>query len=134
MCDYSLEYIASRPAVVSDRLVSTSFHNTTTRGFAGADDVNTAVCLRPGTELAFEMQPVFEHPVTHQETIATGKVAKFRQINPNISFTHHDALELPDGTLIPLTCLLKGQYATVLQLPAEGQPQVQEKQAAEVVL
>ena len=37
MCDYSLEQVQSRDAVVADRLVTTSFPNTLTRGFA---DVN----------------------------------------------------------------------------------------------
>jgi hypothetical protein len=34
MCDYSLHLVASRPAKVGDKLVSTSFPRTTTRGFA----------------------------------------------------------------------------------------------------
>ena len=54
MCDYSLHLVASRPAKVGDKLVSTSFPHTTTRGFASVDDRNVAVCLLPGTELAFE--------------------------------------------------------------------------------
>jgi hypothetical protein len=121
MCDYSLEYVASRAAAVADQLVSTGFSNTTTRGFAGVQDVNTAICLRPGTELAFGTPPVFEHPTTHQETIAPSQLATFRQINAGAAYTHHDALEFEDGTIVPLTLLLKGQYATVLQLPVEDQ-------------
>jgi hypothetical protein len=31
---------------------------------------------------------------------------------------HHDALEFPDGKIVLLTHLCKGQRATVLQLPA----------------
>ena len=54
MCDYSLELIRSRPAKAGDKLVSTSFPNTPTRGFASADDHSVAVCLLPGTELSFE--------------------------------------------------------------------------------
>jgi hypothetical protein len=38
MCDYSLELIMSRPAKAGDKLVSTSFPKTPTRGFASADD------------------------------------------------------------------------------------------------
>jgi hypothetical protein len=34
MCDYSLHFVASRPARVGDRLVSTRFRNSPTRGFA----------------------------------------------------------------------------------------------------
>ena len=51
MCDYSLHLLASRPAKVGDKLVSTSFHHTTTRGFASVDDRNVAVCLLPAPSL-----------------------------------------------------------------------------------
>ena len=54
MCDYSLELVASRPAKVGDKLISAGFHHTITRGFASVDDTKVAVCLLPGTELAFE--------------------------------------------------------------------------------
>ena len=54
MCDYSLELVASRPAKVGDKLVSTSFPHTVTRGFVSVDDPSVAVCVLPGTELAFE--------------------------------------------------------------------------------
>ena len=64
MCDYSLEHVASRPAAVADRLTVVTFANTISRGFAGLDDVNCAVCLRPGTEIAFDQPAVYEHPVT----------------------------------------------------------------------
>ena len=56
MCDYSLHLIASRPARVGDKLISASFPHTITRGFASAEDRNIAVCLLPGTELAFEKE------------------------------------------------------------------------------
>ena len=54
MCDYSLERTASRPAQVGDQLLVQNFQNTITRGFSDIHDRSTAVCLRPGTELAFE--------------------------------------------------------------------------------
>ena len=117
MCDYSLEFVASRPAKVGDRLVSTDFHGTTTRGFASVEDPNVAVCLLPGTELAFEDQVrcdtgfVFSHSLGH-------RVAKFRQINKVEPNRHRDALEFPDGKIVLLTHLCKAQAATVLQLPA----------------
>src|SRR5262245_34962044 len=119
MCDYSLEHVASRAAEVADQLVTTSFPNTITRGFAAADDVNIAVCLRPGTELAFERDAVFEHPVTHAHTSIPCRVARFRQINVEIEHIHHDALEFASGEIVPLTKLLPGQRASVLQLPAD---------------
>ena len=53
MCDYSLHAVATRPAEVAETLVSTNFF-TGTHGFASPDDPKVAVCLRPGTEIAFE--------------------------------------------------------------------------------
>ena len=38
MCDYSLHHVQSRPAVVGDRLITGTFDNTSTAGFAAADD------------------------------------------------------------------------------------------------
>lgn len=118
MCDYSLEHVASRPAEVADRLIVTNFHNTITRGFAGAGDLNTAVCLRPGTEIAFEREVRYEHPVTHWQKTAPSTVARFRQIDMHVQHAHHDALEFADGTIVLLARLLPGQWATVLQLPS----------------
>lgn len=118
MCDYSLEHVASRPAVVADRLVVTSFRHTITRGFAGEGDLNTAVCLRPGTEIAFDTDVRYEHPLTHWRRTARSRVARFRQVDLHVAHTHHDALEFADGTIIPLARLVPGQWATVLQLPS----------------
>ena len=52
MCDFSLQAVRSRPAKVGDKLVTRDF-GTGTRGFAAADDPGLAVCVMPGTELAF---------------------------------------------------------------------------------
>jgi hypothetical protein len=54
MCDYSLHAVASRPAKAGETLVTTSFYGTFTRGFAVKEEPGIAVCLLPGTELAFE--------------------------------------------------------------------------------
>jgi hypothetical protein len=117
MCDYSLHLITSRPARVGDKLISTSFPHTITRGFASAGDRNIAVCLLPGTELAFEKEVRCETGVILSWGLGH-KVAKFRQVNQGRSNVHHDALEFPDGKTVLLTQLCKGQRATVLQLPA----------------
>ena len=53
MCDYSLHLVASRPAKVGDKLVTTRFNNSLTRGFAAVGEPHVAVCLLPGTEVAF---------------------------------------------------------------------------------
>ena len=117
MCDYSLHLIASRPARVGDKLISTSFPHTITRGFASVDERNTAICLLPGTELAFEKEVRCETGMILSWGLGH-KVAKFRQVNQGQSNVHHDALEFPDGKTVLLTQLCKGQRATVLQLPA----------------
>jgi len=53
MCDYSLHSVRTRPAKVGEKLVTHDF-GTGTRGFAAPEDCSVAVCLLPGTELAFE--------------------------------------------------------------------------------
>jgi len=121
MCDYSLESVRSRPAKVGDKLTTRDF-GTGTSGFAAAEDAGVAVCVLPGTELAFS-SPV---TVTLPRFIAGWKVEKlghataiFRQVNKDVQWKHHDALEFPDGRIVLLTLLSKGQEATVLQLPAQ---------------
>jgi len=61
MCDYSLQHVASRPAKVGDKLVSTKFSNSITGGFAAVGEPSVAVCLLPGTEVAFEKEVECEH-------------------------------------------------------------------------
>ena len=118
MCDYSLETIASRAAEVGDTLVSTRFRDLITRGFVGPSDPDVAVCLRPGTELAFERNVEFEHLLGAGRETAAARVARFRQVDLEVRHVHHDALEFPDGRVVLLTRLVEGQRATVLQLPA----------------
>ena len=45
---------------VGDKLVTTQFNNSITRGFAAVGEPNVAVCLLPGTEVAFEKEIEFE--------------------------------------------------------------------------
>ena len=123
MCDYSLHGVANRPAKVGDKLVSTNFVNSFTRGFTEMGEPKVAVCLMPGTELAFEQEVeadhVFRRILPRFGFGKTGQtVARFRQINMDRPDTHHDALEFPNGKLVLVTRLSPGQKATVLQLPA----------------
>ncbi len=76
----------------------------------------TAVCLLPGTEIAFEKEPTLRWGFI--ETAVKSNVARFRQINKDTPNTHHDALEFADGQIILLTHIETDQCATVLQLPA----------------
>jgi hypothetical protein len=121
MCDYSLHNVKSRPAKVGDKLTTHCF-NLGTRGFAAPEDVSTAVCVLPGTELAFAKEVrraprgLFGCTVN---AVIDHTTAIFRQINKDKPLTHHDALEFPDGQIVRLTDVLEGQEATVLQLPAQ---------------
>ena len=121
MCDYSLHHVATRPAQVEDKLVTTNFSKSITRGFAAVGEPHVAVCLLPGTEIAFdnnvEYEPSFGIGILPNKKIGQ-RLARFRQINTNHANVHHDALEFPDGQVVLLTRLLEGQLATVLQLPA----------------
>ena len=53
MCDYSLHAVESRPAEAGETLITTTFRGTSTRGFASESEPDVAVCMLPGTELAF---------------------------------------------------------------------------------
>ena len=120
MCDYSLQLVASRPAKIGDKLVTTKFNNSLTGGFAGVQEPTIAVCLLPGTEVAFEREVECENvfKVFRSRKLIRQKVARFRQINLEEPNVHHDALEFPDGQVVKLTRLREGQHATVLLLPA----------------
>ena len=92
-----------------------------TRGFAALDDRGLAVCVLPGTELAFASD-VAQLPTGlfgwRTKTI-NYRTAIFRQVNKVKLAAHHDALEFPDGRTVLLTRPREGQTATVLQLPAQ---------------
>jgi hypothetical protein len=117
MCDYSLYAVTSRPANVGESLVSTSFRGTSTRGFAARDDPTVAVCLLPGTELAFEEDVRYNRNWLMTKN-AGFRVAQFCVIKPKTPGQHHDALLFPDGTIVLVNLLSEGQHARVLQLPA----------------
>ena len=120
MCDYSLQAVRSRPAKVGEKLRTQRFI-TGTSGFAAPEDAGTAVCVLPGTELAFATpvrcsgRGLFAWKVK----VINHTTAIFRQVNKDNPRTHHDALEFPDGQMVLLNQLLEGQEATVLQLPAQ---------------
>ena len=124
MCDYSLHNVASRAARVGDHLVTTNFSTSLTRGFAAVGEPEVAVCLRPGTEVAFVQEAECRHPFARLSSrFRFGKiganVARFRQINLEYPNAHHDALEFANGRIVLVHDLCSGQHASVLQLPAE---------------
>jgi hypothetical protein len=133
MCDYSLHHVASRPAEVGDKLVTTRFDQTLTRGFAAVGDSTVAVCLMPGTEIAFDSNVEYDRILGRGifSSRKTGeRLARFRQVKLEIS-VHHDALEFPNGKIVLLTTLRPGQHATVLQLPVSPKPETVEERAAD---
>ena len=137
MCDYSLHHVASRPAKVGDKLVTTQFNNSITRGFAAVGEPNVAVCLPPGTEVAFEKEIEFERGFAAscvRGKVTSDKVARFRQVNTDKSNVHHDALEFPNGETVLVTRLYEGQHATVLQLPASPRTEKDTEQPRQVTV
>jgi hypothetical protein len=116
MCDYSLHAVATRPAQVGETLVTTTFRGTSTRGFASEREPAVAVCMLPGTELAFAENVRYDRSWIWARTIDF-RVGKFGAIAPDVPHRHHDAIEFPDGSHVLVTQLSEGQRATVLQLP-----------------
>jgi hypothetical protein len=131
MCDFSLQSVRSRPAQVGDKLVTRDF-GTGTRGFAACDDPKLAVCVMPGTELAFagEVACLPTGLLGWKTKTINHQTAIFRQVNKDKAAAHHDALEFPDGRIVLLTLLCEGQAATVLQLPAK--PKTEEEAREQV--
>jgi hypothetical protein len=121
MCDYSLHAVATRPAKVGETLLTTTFRGTSTRGFASEGEPNVAVCLLPGTELAFTENVRYDNRWIWTRS-SRFRVGKFGVIDPHVPHRHHDAIEFPDGSSVLVTLLCEGQRATVLQLPVSQQP------------
>ena len=130
MCDYSLHAVASRPAQVGETLITTRFRGTSTRGFASEREPEVAVCMLPGTELAFAENVRYDNRwIWTRET--SFRVGKFGVMDQHAPDRHHDAIEFPDGSRVLVTQLTEGQRATVLQLPVVHQPGERAKPAVE---
>ena len=129
MCDYSLHAVASRPAKVGETLVTTTFRGTSTRGFASESDPAVAVCMLPGTELAFDDDVKYDSRWFWTKTVRS-RVAKFNTLERHVPDRHHDAIEFADGTRVLVTQLREGQRVTVLQLPVTGKPADRKTDAA----
>jgi hypothetical protein len=120
MCDYSLHAVATRPAQVGETLITTKFRGTATRGFASESEPAVAVCMLPGTELAFAETVKYDNRWIWTKEI-NFRVGKFGAIDPDFPHRHHDAIEFPDGSRVLVTQLFEGQRVTVLQLPVVQQ-------------
>src|ERR1700745_1006913 len=126
MCDYSLHAVATRPAKVGETLITTTFRGTSTRGFASESEPAVAVCMLPGTELAFAEDVKYDN----RSKAINFRVGKFGAIEPHVPHRHHDAIEFPDGSNVLVTLLCGGQRATVLQLPIGAQVSERSPKAA----
>jgi hypothetical protein len=138
MCDYSLQAVASRPAKVGETLITTTFRGTSTRGFASESDPSVAVCMLPGTELAFADDVKYDNRWIWTRSLDF-RVGKFNAIDPHIPDRHHDAIEFPDGNHVLVTQLCEGQRVTVLQMPVtqpidERKPVLETPRAASLFL
>jgi hypothetical protein len=130
MCDYSLGHLASRPAKVGDKLVTTKFGYGLTGGFCAVGEPRVAVCAQPGTELAFDREIETPSAFWMRPKKLGAKLARFRRVNEGCRTMHHDALELPGGQVVLLTMLREGQRATVIQLPATERQSAQDTREA----
>ena len=117
MCDYSLHAVATRPAKAGETLITTTFRGTSTKGFASENEPEVAVCLLPGTELAFADNVKYDSRWfwTRRSVFRVGKLG---EIDRHLPDQHHDTIEFPAGSHVLVTLLREGQRATVLQLPA----------------
>jgi hypothetical protein len=137
MCDYSLHAVASRPAKAGDKLTTTAFDGTISRGFCAKEEPGVAICLMPGTELAFLNEPARDTLFSpFLLWFGIGRIgatlARFRKINLDSESSHHDALEFANGKVVLLTSLCEGHEAIVLQLPFVGDRQTNREAASGV--
>jgi hypothetical protein len=126
MCDYSLHHVSSRPAKVADKLVTMELAKSNVRGFAAVGELGPklvihdsppelAVCLLPGTELAFDENVQFEQPRSFLGIKFSGKarvdhkVASFRKVDTDNPYVQHDALEFPNGQVLRLPSSWQGK-------------------------
>lgn len=133
MCNYSGYAAKTRDAVKGDTMV---VHH---GGFFEPNNLEMAVCLKPGTELGFS-EPIRHcgsyRYSNHQWNPEGGwaltpstlkeQVARSRIVGPE----NLDAIEFSDGTYMLLTNLIAGQRVKVLQLPV-GAVEVKTDQPAQ---
>lgn len=128
MCDYSLHNCKTRDAKIEDLIVTGTIQtqlpyaaHTSSRGCYALGERDVAVCLKPGTELSFTAPIQYRERPTgwfQGETTVTSPhtTAIFRKLTEGM---YHDAIELPDGTVVLVNKLMEDQQARVIQLPAE---------------
>src|SRR5258707_13535498 len=99
MCDYSLHAVATRPAQVGETLISTTFRGTSTRGFASEKEPEVAVCMLPGTELAFAEDVRYNNRWIWTKSV-NFRVGNFGPTDPEVPHRHIDAIQCPTRSAI----------------------------------
>ena len=99
------------------------------RIISGSAKIVAMICLRPGTEIAFEEEACREGALFRRKM--GDRVARFRQVDLDNPTVHHDALEFPDGTIVKVNDLVVGQRARIVQLPAEPKIAAAEPRSAQ---
>src|SRR5262249_15695684 len=117
--------VAPGRARIGDKLVATKFPNSITRGFGAVDEPHVAVCLLPGTEIAFdqnvECEPSFGIGILPHKKIGQ-RLARFRQINMDNARDPSRRVGIPGRAGSAAHAPLRGPGATVLQLPIAAHP------------
>src|SRR2546423_14916052 len=117
MCDFSLHNVKLRPAKVGDKLTTHNF-NAGTCGFAAPEDSTTAVCILPGTELAFSAEVICaSFRLSGWRTISS-RTAVFLQNYKDVPPGDNHALEISECAFCFLTVLAEGEQAMVVPPPA----------------
>src|SRR5260370_2664327 len=96
MCDFSLHNVKSRPAKVGDKLTTHNF-NTGTCGFAAPEDSTTAVCILPGTELAFSAEVICASSRLSTYRTISCRTEGCRQLHKELPQVHHGLPAFADG-------------------------------------
>jgi hypothetical protein len=110
---------AVAPAKIGDKLVTT---RSSACGFAAVGKPDVAVCLLPGTELAFEKDIQYSNRFSLLRFGLGYRIARFRQFNIDNPHDEHDALEFQDGRIVMVSELAADQTATVVKVPPSAQP------------
>ncbi len=112
MCDYSLHAMATRPAQVGETLITTTFRGTSTRGFASEREPDVAVCMLPGTELAFAENVKYDNRWIWTRTVGF-RVGKFNTIDPHVPGASPRRDRISGRKLCAGDAALRGQQVSV---------------------
>jgi hypothetical protein len=136
MCDFSLHAAAQKPAEKGHKMKTARLAYTggSSGGFFDADDPSVAVCLQPGTEVAFDKPPLLRRgfrafvPSIIRRGLGEGlpQMATFRKVDLSKTHTHHDALEFVGGRVVKIDDLKTGLSARVVSLPVSGDVPVEQ--------